>query len=268
MTAHTDQYTKQLHGRPRVGISSCLLGERVRYDGGHKRDRFIAEVLSRHFEFVPYCPEVAIGLGVPRPTIQLRRSTGGIRAIVSDAVQRDVTAALADYGHRIGRFEADNISGYIFKSRSPSCGMARVKVYGHDDVPIAEDSGIYARAIMETQPLLPVEEEGRLNDTGLRESFIERVFVYHRWQSLQASGLSTARLIGFHAEHEPALEAHDQKAARALGLRLAEADIDIEIVAADYIHQVMSVLSKPAEHDMQADVLQHQHDECSAQRHG
>jgi uncharacterized protein YbbK (DUF523 family) len=163
----------------RIGISSCLLGERVRYDGGHKRDAYIIETLGRHFEFVPICPEVAIGLGVPRKPIKLVGDPRSPRAVCVDDPTLDVTDKLSAYGARMAR-ELDGISGYILKSRSPSCGMEGVEVFPS----VATAAGLYARAFMDLQPLLPVEEEDRLADPALRENFIERVYDYRRRQDL------------------------------------------------------------------------------------
>ena len=154
-----------------IGISSCLLGERVRYDGNHKHDRFITEVLSNYFNFMAFCPEVAIGLGVPRPTIRLERLNNKNRAILQTGHKSDITDDLHEYGCHIAKTQT-TISGYILKSKSPSCGMERVKVHDENNVPSTTTSGIYANALMSTQPLLPIEEEGRLNDPDLRDNFI------------------------------------------------------------------------------------------------
>ena len=154
------------------------------------------EVLSSWFTFLPFCPEVAIGLGVPRPTIRLQGQKASPRAVMPAAESRDVTEQLDTYGRETARIH-NFLSGYIFKSRSPSCGMERVKLYNSKGNPAGTTAGIYARAIMEIQPLLPVEEEGRLNDADLRDSFIERVYAYHRWQSMERAGITPAApLVG------------------------------------------------------------------------
>lgn len=163
----------------RIGISSCLLGEPVRYDGGHKRDNLIIETLGRLFAFVPVCPEVAIGLGVPRAPIRLVGDPHAPRALGVDDATLDVTGKLSAYGVRMAR-ELDGISGYIFKSRSPSCGLQGVEVYPYG----ATAAGLYARAFMDIQALLPVAEESQLADPALRDDFIERVYEYRRRQDL------------------------------------------------------------------------------------
>lgn len=241
--------------RIRLGVSACLIGERVRYDGGHKRDRFVAEDLASHFELVPLCPELAIGLGAPRPPIRLEGGVDAPRAVIA-AHGRDVTEALAGYGCRIGA-AAGALSGYILKSRSPSCGMQRVKVYDTNGVPVAAGRGIYARALMAAQPLLPVEEEGRLQDAGLRDSFIERVLAYHRWQCLAARGVTAAALIAYHTEHKFLLMAHDQAAARALGRLVARCKEDPRAIGDAYIAGVLATLARPVRRGGLTNVLQH-----------
>lgn len=244
------------HQRIRIGISSCLLGERVRYDGNHKRDARINDVLSEHFKFVPYCPEVAIGLGVPRATLRLQQTGHGVRAVQPDRNLRDVTEALAAYGRRIGRSDT-RISGYIFKARSPSCGPARVKVYDANGSPSGKAEGIYAAALMQTQPLLPAEDEGRLNDPDLRDNFIERVFVYHRWQLLAAEGITAAGLVKFHAEHTFLIMAHSQAALRELGRMTANLKRNLAGTAESYVQRLMQSLSRPAKRGNQVNALEH-----------
>lgn len=162
----------------RLGVSSCLLGERVRYDGNHKRDEYVVRALGAHFDLVPVCPEMAIGLGVPRAPIHLVGDPGAPRAVGVDDATRDVTDRLAAYGHRMAR-ALDDISGYVFKSRSPSCGLEQVAVHAGDRA-IGTASGIYARAFMDARPLLPVTDEAQLQDPEERARFIERVHAYHR----------------------------------------------------------------------------------------
>lgn len=243
--------------RIKVGISSCLLGEAVRFDGGHKRDAFINGVLSGYFELVPFCPEVAIGLGIPRDPIRLEREDGEVRAVGVKNREVDVTEPLREQGCKIVR-ENPDLSGYILKSKSPSCGMERVKVYDPNGVPESSGVGRFAHAVMERWPSLPVEEEGRLNDPVLRENFIERLFVYRRWQELAASGLSAAGIVDFHTRHKLTLMAHSQPAYRALGRRVAECgDADSERFGADYIDELMTALRIRATRKNHTNVLKH-----------
>ena len=238
----------------RLGISSCLLGQKVRYDGNHKHDRFITGTLGKYFEFVPVCPEVAIGLGVPRPPIRLVGNPATPCAVGVTDPTLDVTRKLTVYGQRMAR-TLDNISGYILKSRSPSCGVERVKVYdGRGRV--QSGRGVYAAAFLARHPLLPVEEETRLGDPGLRNNFTERVFAYHRWQALVESGLTTSRLVEFHSVHRLALLTHGERPYRELERFIARVSRrNTRWVGADYIRLFMAALKYRATRTRHAKVL-------------
>lgn len=241
----------------RLGISSCLLGERVRYDGNHKHDSFLTGTFGLFFEWVPVCPEVAIGLGIPRPPIRLVGSPASPRAVGAKDATIDVTDKLAAYGKRQAH-ALENLSGYIFKSKSPSCGLERVKVYRAAGAPAAYGRGIYADAFLSAQPWLPAEEEGRLGNPRLRENFIERVFVYRRWQELVARGLSASRLVEFHAHHKLALMAHDVEAYRALGRLVAQAGRrNLKEFGREYIRRLMDAFRRPATPARHANVMMH-----------
>lgn len=243
--------------RIRIGISSCLLGQEVRYDGGHKHNGYITESLGQFFEFVPFCPEVAIGLGVPRPPIRLAKSTHGTRARGIQDPALDVTDRLAAYAGKVAP-KLHGVSGYILKKGSPSCGMERVKVYSRQGTAVTTGAGIYARTLMELLPELPFEEEGRLMDPVLRENFIERVFVYHRWQQLLGQRLTARRLVEFHARHKFILLAHDEKRYRELGRLVAKAGgRGIAAIGRSYITLLMQALRKPATRTRHGNVLQH-----------
>lgn len=243
--------------RLRLGVSACLLGQPVRYDGGHKRDRFVADLLGAHFELLPVCPEVAIGLGVPRRPIRLVTTTSGIRVRGVDDPAVDVTDALDREAARIVS-AAPDLCGYVLKKNSPSCGMQRVKTYTEAGMPNGRASGAYAAGLMARQPLLPVEEEGRLNDLALRENFIERVFAYARWQPLRAGEISGAALIDFHSRHKYQLLAHNQAAYRRLGLLVARAGQRPAIALVDeYGREFMTALARPASIGNHVNVLQH-----------
>ncbi|MEQ1619855.1 MAG: DUF523 and DUF1722 domain-containing protein [Methylococcales bacterium] len=237
-----------------IGISSCLLGLNVRFDGGHKRDSYIAGTLNDYFDFHPFCPEVEIGLGTPRPTIHLVKQNNEIRCVGVKNPEQDVTEQLRDHAHQQKPLHAQ-LCGYIFKKDSPSCGMERVKVYGGAQ-PHREGVGIYAEIMMRNNPLLPVEEEGRLGDAGLRENFIQRVYIYHRWKNLCEEGLTPRKLTEFHARHKLIIMSHADYA--PLGQLLAGANTDnIEEVAASYIAQLMVLLKKVASRKNHVNVLQH-----------
>jgi uncharacterized protein YbgA (DUF1722 family)/uncharacterized protein YbbK (DUF523 family) len=249
--------TDTSHRRIRLGISSCLLGEKVRYDGADKRDGYISGTLARFFELVPVCPEVAIGLGVPRPPIRLVGSATAPHAVGIANPDLDVTGKLAAYGRRMAH-RLDDISGYILKSKSPSCGMERVKVYNRRGGLAGSGRGIYAAALMSTLPLLPVEEEDSLRDPGLRENFFERVFAYRRWQDMTAAGLTAARLIEFHTSHKLTLMAHHIDAYRRLGRLVAGASRrNARDLSARYIRGFMAALARPATPKRHANVLMH-----------
>jgi uncharacterized protein YbgA (DUF1722 family)/uncharacterized protein YbbK (DUF523 family) len=237
-----------------VGISSCLLGQPVRYDGGHKRDSYINGTLAQYFDFQPFCPEVAIGMGTPRPTIQLVKMDKEIHSIGVKNPDCDVTAPLRAYANQQKSVHAD-LCGYILKKDSPSCGMERVKVYINGQ-PQKLGVGIYAEAMMRNNPLLPVEEEGRLGDPWLRENFIQRVYVLHRWQQLVAEGLSPSGLTRFHARHKLIVMSHENYA--DLGQLLATVTkANINEIASRYIAQLMTALKKVASRKNHVNVLQH-----------
>jgi uncharacterized protein YbgA (DUF1722 family)/uncharacterized protein YbbK (DUF523 family) len=240
-----------------LGISSCLLGEEVRFDGGHKRDSYILGTLADYFEFQPVCPEVAIGLPIPRPPIRLVQHDDGIHVVGVKDPSVDVTDKLHDYGRKTAR-EMSGISGFILKRASPSCGMERVKVYAPDGRSVDKASGAFAEELMRGQPLLPVEEEGRLGDPGLRENFIMRVFVYHRWRQLRAAGLSAQTLIDFHTDHKYLVMAHSQSAYKAMGKLLANAGKeDLAALADEYVQALMNALARPVPRKQHVNVLQH-----------
>jgi len=241
----------------RVGVSSCLLGEEVRYDGGHKRDPFITGALARCFQYVPICPEVAIGLGIPRAPIQLVGDPQHPRALGVRDRSMDVTERLEGFAREQAR-RLGGLSGYIFKSRSPSCGMARVKVYGARGTAAAHASGVYARVLMQALPLLPAEEEGRLDDPVLRESFVNRVYVLWRWQRLVAGGLSAAGLIAFHSDHKYMIMAHSQAAYDRLGRLLSQLKgKDLTAVGDVYLSELMMALKRRVGPRRHINVLQH-----------
>ena len=206
----------------RLGISRCLLGEPVRYNGGHKRNLFLVDVLGRHVEWVPVCPEVEAGFGTPREAMHLVDDVAEPRLITVRSRQ-DQTGRMRRYTQkRLRDLQSLNLSGYVFKKNSPSCGTQRVRVYARDGNLLGTGKGLFSDAFQRTFPLTPVEEEGRLRDPGLRENFIERVFGYHRWQVLDAR-LTRSRLVAFHTTHKYLLLAHSQRHYRELGRVVANA---------------------------------------------
>jgi uncharacterized protein YbbK (DUF523 family) len=188
--------------KARVGVSACLLGEEVRYDGGHKRDSFLTEVLGRFVDFVPVCPEVEIGMGTPRPPIRLERSAGGEIRLVMPSTGEDLTERMRSYaGRRVAELAALELDGYVLKSSSPSCGLERVKVHGAGAIPAEDGRGLFADELLRRLPDLPIEEEGRLADPRLREGFLARVLLRHRRRAERA-GWSRAALRRLQERHE------------------------------------------------------------------
>jgi uncharacterized protein YbgA (DUF1722 family)/uncharacterized protein YbbK (DUF523 family) len=229
----------------------------VRFDGGHKHNGYLTKTLARYFELIPFSPEVAIGLGVHRRPIRLMKKDGEVRVVGVDDPALDVTEDLVTYGQTVAA-RLNDVSGYIFKRGSPSCGMERVKIYSDKGMPVDSGAGFYAQTIMQALPLLPTEEEGRLIDPVLRENFIERVFVYHRWQSLCQSELTPANLIDFHTNHKFSILAHDETTYRELGQIVAKAGAaDLQQLAERYATLLMTAMKKRATRKLHSNVLTH-----------
>lgn len=241
-----------------LGISSCLLGDTVRFDGGHKRDLYVVNLLANYFAFIAICPEVGAGLGVPRPPIRLMGAPNSPQVVEVKDKTNDHTAALHTYSHS-AMGQLAEVSGYILKNKSPSCGWKNVKVYQDHGSPPKVGMGVFARILTDTYPLLPIEEEGRLNDYKLRENFIERVFMYHRWQQLIKEGLTSKRLIEFHSRHKLTLMAHSEKSYRHLGRLLAnlKGPQPLNAIADEYIACLMKGMAFLATPKKHANVLMH-----------
>jgi uncharacterized protein YbgA (DUF1722 family)/uncharacterized protein YbbK (DUF523 family) len=244
----------------RLGVSSCLLGQKVRYDGGHKHDRFLTDVLGPYVKWVPVCPEVEIGLGTPRPTIRLEADgTGGVR-LVMPSTGEELTGRMGRYAEeRVRRLAAAGLSGYILKKDSPSCGMERVKVWDPNGVPARNGVGTYAETLLRLWPELPVEEEGRLNDARLRENFIARIFAYRRWQELVREGPDRAALMEFHAAHKFLLMSRSQAGMRRLGRLLGAwpKGRSAGEVAAEYLDGFTEVMRRVATRRNHTNTLRH-----------
>lgn len=212
---------RQTPERVRIGVSSCLLGERVRYDGGHKRDAFLVDVFGRHVEWVPVCPEMEMGLGTPRDFLRLVDGGGEIR-MIAPTTGTDQTPSMNGFiRKRIPELRREGLAGFIFKRSSPSCGLERVRIYKNDH-PAAVGQGMFAAGLTRAFPHLPVEEEGRLNDARLRENFVTRVFAYQRWMDAHRTRFTRRALMDFHARHKFVLMAHSQQGLRRLGRLLGE----------------------------------------------
>jgi uncharacterized protein YbgA (DUF1722 family)/uncharacterized protein YbbK (DUF523 family) len=215
--------TSRGYSRVRIGISSCLLGEKVRFDGGHKKDEFLTSHFGRFVEWVPVCPEFEIGLGVPRESLRLVDQGKGVQ-LIAPRSGADHTEAMRRWAReRAGIIADQRLCGFVFKRSSPSCGLERVKVYRGSGLLRRNGRGIFAESLCQRLPHLPVEEEGRLNDPRLRENFVSQVFSFKRWMDLGKEGLTRGRIMEFHARHKFLLMAHSQDGLRLLGNRLGRA---------------------------------------------
>ena len=240
-----------------VGISSCLLGEEVRYNGGHKHQRYCTDILSRYFAFNAFCPEVAIGMGVPREPIRLVGSVSSPKAVGTKSRHMDVTQALLEYAE-VMLPQMEPLCGFIWMKDSPSCGLFNTKVYGEDGKPPLRRAGLVAGLLRQRLPLLPMEEGGRLNDPGLRENFIARVFLFSQWRQLMAQGITPAALVAFHSRQKYWVMSYGQKLYRELGRMVANAGSQpIADLAESYIQSLMDGTQSPPSRKGHVNVLYH-----------
>lgn len=242
----------------RLGVSSCLLGEKVRFDGGHKLDRFLTATLGQYVEFVPVCPEVEMGLPTPRETLRLVGEPESQRLVFSKSGE-DITEAMQLWAKKkVKELEKEDLCGFVFKSKSPSSGMERVKLYDRNGVPNKHGVGLFAQVFMEHFPLLPVEEDGRLHDPCLRENFIETIFVLKRWRDAVAAGMTRGKLVDFHTRHKLLLLAHSTELYRQMGKLVAatEAMEDRELFER-YLALLVKALRLRTTLAKQVNVLQH-----------
>jgi len=244
--------------KPRLGISACLIGQKVRYDGSHKQDHFLTQTFGRFVEWVAVCPEVESGMGVPRETVRLVGTPEKAR-MIAERSGKDWTATMRRYAMVRTRELADlKLSGYVFKKDSPSCGLERVRVYSSQAMPLRRGRGLFAQAVVEKFSLLPVEEEGRLNDPALRENFVERVFAFHRWQEALTGPKSPAALVDFHTGHKFLLLAHSERHYRRLGRLVAEMKkLSLRAAYEEYGRWFMEALSVRATVKKHSNVLDH-----------
>jgi uncharacterized protein YbgA (DUF1722 family)/uncharacterized protein YbbK (DUF523 family) len=245
--------------RVRIGISSCLLGEKVRFDGGHKKDEFLTSHFGRYVEWVPVCPEFEIGLGIPRESLRLV-SDGKSNRLVATRSGLDHTERMNQWTiEQAGRLADQGLCGYVLKRSSPSCGMERVKVYKGTGLLHRDGRGLFAAGLVDRFPHLPMEEEGRLNDPRLRENFVSQVFSYKRWMVLRNEGLTRARIMQFHARHKFLLMAHHQNGMRTLGNLIGQAGktISPKRLGEQYFDAFCEVMRHTPTRRNHANVLQH-----------
>lgn len=241
----------------KIGVSSCLLGNEVRFDGGHKHDRYLTGTLSNYFTFVPVCPEVECGLSIPREAMRLTGDPGKPTLITNKTGINHTERMINWAKKKVVELENESLCGFIFKNRSPSSGMERVKVYDKNNVPRSIGVGLFARAFMDHFPLLPVEEEGRLHDILLRENFIESIFVYRRWRDVVASA-SAAGLVDFHSRHKLLLMAHSEKHCRLMGKMIAQAGkLDLDELISQYQESLMAAMRLKPTIKKHVNVLMH-----------
>ncbi len=247
-----------MQGKIRVGVSSCLLGNPVRYDGGHKHDRYITDILGKYFDFVPVCPEVECGLPIPREAMRLLGDPETPRLVTSRS-GIDLTEKMIGYCHtRVRELEKNDLCAFIFKKDSPSSGLHKVKVYHESGHSKKNGRGFFAAAFTDHFPLLPVEEEGRLNDPGLRENFIEKVFCYYRWKTFLQQKPNYKALINFHTTHKLQLMSHSPKHLSIMGKMVAAGkDIPEETLLTEYQADLMEAMSLKATVKKNVNVLYH-----------
>ncbi len=242
----------------KLGISSCLLGERVRYDGSHKLDRYITETLGRYFSWVPVCPEVESGLPVPREALRLVGDPESPR-IVTRKTNIDQTERITAWAaRRLRELEREDLCGFIFKSRSPSSGLSGIKVYTEQGMPSMKGSGIFGSAFTRRFPLVPAIDDGRLHNPALRENFIEKVFTFHRWKDFSSGRKSLGGLVHFHTAHKLLVMAHSPRHYGALGRLVAGGKkMDISELYERYIALLMEAMGMMATTKKNTNVLQH-----------
>ena len=242
----------------KLGISTCLLGENVRYDGGHKLDCFLTDTLGQYVVYVPVCPEVECGLPIPRESMHLEGDLDSPR-LVTSRTKQDMTERMVNWAKkRVVELEKEGLCGFIFKSDSPSSGMERVKVYDEKGMPVKKGVGMCARKFMEHYPLLPVEDEGRLHDPNLRENFVERIFTLKRWREVLAKKESRGNLVDFHTQHKLLILSHSPKHYQILGKLVAQAkNIPLKNLYQQYQNILMEALQLKTTPKKNANVLMH-----------
>jgi uncharacterized protein YbgA (DUF1722 family)/uncharacterized protein YbbK (DUF523 family) len=250
--------TWQMSEKIRIGISSCLLGEMVRYDGGHQLDRYLRDTLGQYFDYVPVCPEVEMGLPTPRDTLRLVENGDGPHLVFSRSGE-DITGRMLAWAEkRAAELETEQLCGFIFKAKSPSSGMERVKLYDRNGIPAKKGVGLFARTFMAHFPSMPVEEDGRMHDPHLRENFVECVFVFKRWRDLLAGGVTPVGLVGFHTRHKLLLLSHSPELYREMGKLVAQAGKQpLAEVCATYQALLLKAMRLHASVRKQVNVLQH-----------
>jgi uncharacterized protein YbgA (DUF1722 family)/uncharacterized protein YbbK (DUF523 family) len=246
------------HDKITLGISSCLLGNNVRYDGGHAWDRFLTDTLGQYVAYVPVCPEVECGFSIPRESLRLVGDPDAPRLVTFKSGQDHTGRMLTWARGKVEELEKEQLCGFIFKSKSPSSGMERVKIYDEHGVPAKKGVGLFARTFMDHFPLLPAEDEGRLHDPALRENFIERIFTYQRWREVVQQKKSIGALVAFHTRHKLLILSHSPKHYQAMGKLVAAAQKNaLSSLYDQYQTMLMEALRIKATASKHSNVLQH-----------
>jgi uncharacterized protein YbgA (DUF1722 family)/uncharacterized protein YbbK (DUF523 family) len=244
--------------RIKLGISTCLLGENVRYDGGHKLDHFLTDTFGQYVDYAPVCPEVECGLGTPREAMRLEGDPNSPRLVTTHTHIDQTDRVLSWATKRVRGLEKEDLAGFIFKSRSPSSGMERVKVYNKKGTPLLKGRGIFARVFMEHFPRIPAEENGRLHDPKIRENFVERVFTLKRWRETMKRKKGLAELIDFHTRNKLLIFSHSEKHYRMMGRMVAEGKtMPIRELFVNYETSLMDALKLKTTTRKNINVLQH-----------
>jgi uncharacterized protein YbgA (DUF1722 family)/uncharacterized protein YbbK (DUF523 family) len=242
----------------KLGISTCLLGENVRYDGGHKLDRFLTDTLGQYVEYIPVCPEVECGLPVPRESMHLEGDPDSPR-LITIRTKQDMTDRMVRWANkRVLELRKGDLCGFIFKSDSPSSGMERIKVYNEKGMPVKKGVGIFARIFMDHFSLLPVEDEGRLHDPELRQNFIERIFTLKRWREVLGKKESRGNVVDFHTKHKLLILSHSPKHYQMMGKLVAQAkNLPLKELYQEYQTLLMESLGLKTTPKKNANILQH-----------
>ena len=242
----------------KIGVSACVAGERVRFDRTHRRSAYLTETLANHVEFVPICPEIACGMGIPREPLRQVDCAGEIRLIGYES-GKDLTDKMTKWAHRVLKgLDKEGICGFVLRVHSPSCAVGKAKIHSTDGKPSSSGPGFFTRLLQEHDPLMPVVSSEALQNAVQRENFIRRVFVLHRWRALTAKGMTIGNLVDFHTRHKMLIRAHDLRGYRELGHLLGESTLhNVETIFDKYAALLFKSLTLKATPSKNRDVLSH-----------
>jgi uncharacterized protein YbgA (DUF1722 family)/uncharacterized protein YbbK (DUF523 family) len=247
-----------MSGSIKIGVSACVAGEKVRFDRTHRRSAYLTETLANHVEFVPICPEIACGMGIPREPLRQVDCAGEIRLIGYES-GKDLTKKMTKWARRVLKgLDKEGICGFVLRVHSASCGVNKSKIHSTEGKPPTHGPGFFTRMLQEHDPLLPIVTSEALQNAIQRENFIRRVFVLHRWRALTAKGTAIGNLVDFHTRHKMLIRAHDLQGYRELGHLLGESTMDnAEAVFDKYATLLFKSLTLKATPSKNRDVLSH-----------